>query len=117
MSGRKVEPELRRQIIEESKKEGCIITNLAKQYGISKDTIYGWRTKYNNSAATLSRTKDRGCSTELDRGFVELTINEASQTANLQEATLKFNKFSLIIQGQIKSSTLISIMKILEEAC
>ena len=45
MSGRKINPELKSQIIAESMKAGCVITDLAKQYGISKVTIYGWRTK------------------------------------------------------------------------
>ena len=117
MSGRKINPELKSQIIAESMKAGCVITNLAKQYGISKDTIYGWRTKYNNAASTPSALKHRAEPSDSNGRFIELTVNEARPLPNLQEASLKFNNFSLIIQGQIKSSTLISIVKILEETC
>ena len=104
MSGRKIKPELKSQIIAESMKTGCVITNLAKQYGISKDTIYGWRTKYNNTASTPSALKCRAEPSDSNGRFIELTVNEARALPNLQEASLKFNNFSLIIQGQIKSS-------------
>ena len=117
MSNRKIAPELKSQIIAESMKAGCVITNLAKQYGISKDTIYGWRSKYNNSASTTSALNHRAEPSDSNDRFIELIVNEARQLPNLQEASLKFNNFSLIIQGQIKSSTLISIIKILEETC
>lgn len=92
-------------------KAGCVITNLAKQYGISKDTIYGWHTKYNNTTSTPSTLKCRAEPSDSNGRFIELTVNEARALPNLQEASLKFNNFSLIIQGQIKSSILISIVK------
>ena len=117
MRGSKIAPELRLQIITESMRAGCVITNLAKQYGISKDTIYGWRAKYNNSTAVSLASKDQASPPDSNGSFIELTVNEAKQLPNLQEASLKFDNFSLVIQGQIKSSTLISIVKILEETC
>lgn len=117
MRGKQIKPELRSQIIAESMKAGCVVANLAKQYGISKDTIYGWRAKYNSSALTPPTSKHQVTTSESNGRFIELTVNEARQLPNLQEASLKFNDFSLVIQGQIKSSTLISIVKILEQAC
>jgi transposase-like protein len=117
MRGRKIAPELRSEIIAESLKAGCVISNLAKQYGISKDTIYGWRAKYNNPAAASLASKGQASHFDSTGRFIELTVNEAKLLPNLQEATLKFDNFSLVIQGQIKSSTLISMIKILEETC
>lgn len=116
MRGKKIAPELRSQIIAESMRAGCVITNLAKQYGVSKDTIYGWRAKYNNPAAAFA-SKDQASNSDSNGRFIELTVNEAKQLPNLQEASLKFDSFSLVIQGQIKSNTLISIVKILGETC
>ena len=115
--GRKIKPELKSQIIAESMKAGCVITNLAKQYGVSKDTIYGWRTKYNNTSSTPSALKHGAEPFNSNDKFIEVTVSEARQIPNLQEASLKFDNFSLVIQGRIKSNTLISIVKILEEIC
>jgi transposase-like protein len=118
MRGKQIKPELRSQIIAESMKAGCVVANLAKQYGISKDTIYGWRAKYSNSASTSPTPQHKtGSYSNANDRFIELAVNDVRQLANLQEASLKFNDFSLVIQGQIKSSTLISIVKILEQTC
>lgn len=54
---------------------------------------------------------------ELSGQFVELSINEPEQLLNLQEVTLKFSNLSISMQGQIKSSVLISVVKTLEEVC
>ena len=118
MRGKEIKPELRSQIIAESMKAGCVVANLAKQYGISKDTIYGWRAKHTNSTSTSSAPQHKtSSSSDANSRFIELAVNDAKQLANLQEVSLKFDNFSLVIQGRIKSSTLISIVKILEQAC
>ena len=53
----------------------------------------------------------------LSSQFVELSVNESEQLLNLQEVTLKFSNLSISMQGQIKSSVLISVVKTLEEVC
>jgi len=42
MPGKKVRSELKNMIIEESLQPGCVVAGLARRYGISKNTIYGW---------------------------------------------------------------------------
>ncbi len=53
----------------------------------------------------------------LSSQFVELSVNESEQSLNLQEVTLKFSNLSISMQGQIKISVLISVVKTLEEVC
>ena len=100
MRGKKFEPELKSRIIAESLKAGCVITELGKQYGISADTIYGWRNKYiyNNNLASSSVTSEAGVEASSEDGrFIELTVSKSGALPNLQEASLKFDNFSLLL--------------------
>lgn len=117
MRRKRIEKSLKAKILSESLKEGCVITQLAKEYGVSKNTIYGWRSKYKESAPSAYEYKPKVVSSAPDNKFIELSITESSQLTNLHEASLKFTNFSLVLQGQIKSSILVSIVKILEESC
>lgn len=51
---------------------------------------------------------------------MELSVSEdliSSSSSNLQSASLKFDNVSVDIEGRIKSSSLVSIISILEESC
>ncbi len=117
MPGKKVRSELKNMIIEESLQPGCVVAGLARQYGISKNTIYGWRSRCNKSTLSSVIPELPAATSGLSSQFVELSINEPEQSLNLQEVTLKFNNLSISMQGQIKSSVLISVVKTLEEVC
>ncbi len=47
MPGKKIRSELKSMIIEESLQPGCVVAGLARQYGISENTICGWLRRYN----------------------------------------------------------------------
>lgn len=117
MRRKRIEKLLKAKILSESLKEGCVITELAKEYGVSKNTIYGWRSKYKESVPSVCEYKPKVVSPASDNKFIELSITESNRLTNLHEASLKFTNFSLVLQGQIKSSILVSIVKILEESC
>jgi len=121
MRGQKIKPELKTRIIGESLQAGCVIAELAKRHGISENTIYGWRSKYNEAVVSHHTSFVAGGSKTVDSasdaGFIELSVSEAREQAHLQEASLKFDNFHLSMQGKVKSSVLLSIIKILEEAC
>ena len=53
MRRKRIEKLLKAKILSESLKEGCVITQLAKEYGVSKNTIYGWRSKYKESVPSV----------------------------------------------------------------
>ncbi len=95
---------------------GCVITELARRHGIPENTIYGWRRRYNKTKSSAVAA-ERAAASSSDGKFIELSVIEERQSLNLQEATLKFNNFSITMQGQIKSSILLLIVKMLEEAC
>lgn len=99
------------QILEESYEPGCIISELAKQYGISSKIIYDWRSKKKKKSVEVtseSSTPD----------FVELSVNPPLKKAvSLKRTVLEFNNLSISIDGNIKSSTLLQMINILEESC
>ena len=124
MRGKKVNPEIKSRIIAESLQAGCELGKLAKAYSISRETIYGWRSEHKKSVASSSglsvtcvEPEARGKATEGSSKFIELSLSEPKQLLNLQEASLKFDNFSFVIEGNLKSSVLVSIVKILEEVC
>lgn len=84
----------------------------------SRPRAYSWRSRYNNrvilaNSVVLDKTKVLGSAGQ----FIELAVSEPKQLLTLQEASLKFDNLSLMMQGQIKSSVLLSIVKIIEESC
>lgn len=117
MRGKKVAVEIKTRVIEESLKPRCVITKLAEKYGISPETVYGWRSSYNRMALASTVSFDKKNGSDSVGKFIELSVSKPKQLLTLQEASLKFDNLSLVMQGQIKSSTLLSIVKILEESC
>ena len=99
------------QILEESYEPGCIISELAKQYGISSKIIYDWRSK--KKVKSVVATPENPT-----QDFVELSVNPPFKKApSLKRAVLEFNNLSISIDGNIKSSTLLQMLNILEESC
>lgn len=95
---------------------GCVISDLAKSYGVGRGSIYAWIRQQKKTAANTFvprflevavreqiESKEPGCP-------IELTESPA-----LSKASLKFDNFSLVIEGKIASTKLISILKILED--
>ena len=105
MRGKKVSEELKAKIVEESLSEDCVVSDLAKRYNLASKTIYKWRSAYRKLNSVDSSVE-----------FVELSVTE-TVGASLQSASLKFNNVSVEIEGRIKSSSLVSIITILEESC
>jgi len=99
------------QILQASYEPECIITELAKQHGIPSRVIYDWRSK--NKAGSVVATSEK---TPAD--FVELSVTDSvKKAASLKKAVLEFNNLSISIDGNIKSSTLIQMLNVLEESC
>jgi transposase-like protein len=113
MQRQKIGEALKTKILAESYEPGCVITKLAKQYGISEGAIYGWRNKSSSPQQSVPNVP----AAVFDNRFVELSVIDPKQIANLQEVSLRFDKFSFVMQGSIKSSTLIAIVNLLEESC
>ncbi len=114
-STRKLSELKKAQILEASYEPECVISELAKQHGISARVIYGWRNKKKTESESESviTAPERPA---LD--FVELSVcPPAKKEVSLKRAVLEFNNLSISIDGNIKSSTLVQMLNILEESC
>ena len=92
------------KILDESYKNGCSVTMLAKKYGISESTIHRWREK-NKKQENLG-------------DFIEVPIKEEKverEKVRLKRAELIYEKFRIEIEGEISSTKIAPIMQILEE--
>ena len=106
-SRNKIPQEIKAQILTELQAPGCTIPKLVKEYNVSNTTIRTWQRE------TLVRAPSEddivGSS-----NFVELSVKD-SRNFTLEKASLTFNDFSLVIEGKVRSSSLLAIVKILEE--
>jgi transposase-like protein len=124
---KKISANIKSPILSEAFAPGCVISKLALKYGISKQIIYSWRKAYqmlmvqtypphhtiqHNDAMTLRAVPTKN-------HFVELPIIEPTSKSPrfVEKASLQFQDFTLTLEGQIQTSHLISIIKILEESC
>ena len=99
------------QILQASYEPECIIIELAKQHGIPPRVIYDWRGKKKAESVV-------GTSEKAPPDFIELSVTApAKKAASLKRAVLEFNNLSISIDGNIKSSTLIQMLNVLEESC
>lgn len=119
MRGKKVPEELKIKIIEESLSDGCVVGELARRYNLTSKTINSWRSAYIKLRSSSKFTKDLVNNTG---EFMELPVAEdiicnSTSHSNLQSVSLKFNNFSIEMEGKIKISALVSIISILEESC
>ena len=104
----KIPQEIKLQILSELQVPGSMVSELAKSYNISKTTIYTWQ----QEARKIRVAND----SEVDRSsdFVELLVKE-TKNSTLEKTSLIFNDFSVVIEGRVKSASLLAILKILEE--
>lgn len=106
MTNKNISVETKTQILSESFIPGCVISKLASNYGISAKTIYNWRKAYRSIAAREAETDDHNL-------FVELSVSNKEQHI-LKKSELIFNDIILSIEGNINSSHLVAIIRILE---
>ena len=103
---KKIPLKVKMQIVSESFVPGCVVSQLALQYSISKQSIYYWRKEFtaNNNQWRISPTHTN---------FVELPII-GSKSRILEKASFVFHDFSFVLEGQVQVSSLVAILKILE---
>lgn len=103
---KKVTAELKAKVLAEASKAGCVMSDLARSYGISEKTLYGWRSSAKKELVMASSGNK----------FVELLPEPPAQEM-LKKAELVFGDCLLLMEGKFSSTKLISILKILEAAC
>jgi len=108
MKKKKVAEGLKKKIVEESFKDGAVVTQVADSYGVSVKTLSGWRRKF----------KEKNLKSEPKNRFVELSLAvENESPIFLKKVELVFGDLSVLIEGRVSSSKILSIIKILEESC
>ena len=110
-----ISPELKARIMSEANIAGCVISKIATKYNISAELHYAWR----SSALKVNRQKNVQNTERTKTNFVKLALNESTiqQKLFLKKASLKFENFSLGIEGSINIKKLMQIMKTLEQPC
>jgi transposase-like protein len=98
--------EIKSQILADLAIPGYEVTKLAKIYNISTTSIYNLQ----KVAQAMKSISDPN----LAHNFTLLSIKD-SVNSRLTKASLTFSTLSFALEGDIKSSTLVSIIKILEE--
>lgn len=101
-----ISSEIKSQILEDLAIPGYSIKELAKTYNLSKTSIYNLQ----RVAQEISAAKK----SERSNNFVELSVKN-SINSTLEKASLTFCNFSFTIEGKVTSTSLIAIVKILEE--
>ncbi len=97
-----IPPEVKSQILAELAVPGSSVTELARIYQISTTSIYNLQ-----KAAQVIRLV-------AEPNFIELSVKNSSN-AHIKNASLNFANCSLLLEGDIRASSLIAIIKILEE--
>jgi transposase-like protein len=114
-SSNKISREVKSQILLELTKPGCGVRNISRQYGVSRGAIYKW---LKDQRASVAADRSDPAASDNDRNkFVELSVVDSAAHSSLTKASLVFQDFSLSLEGNLSSSKLISILKILEVTC
>lgn len=137
---KKIPESLKSKILAEALVPGRRIADLAKAHGIAAWTIYTWRkastAESSDTALSSSKTK---ASIVLPAKFVELSVESAMDSnlnatsshsadstkfryganpcsrSTLQKASLTFKHFSCALEGRINTSTLLKVIKAIDE--
>ena len=128
MARKRINVEIKAEILQKLLATRCKAKDLAKEYKISRETIWKWRRKLkqpveikvmgdhpqNNSVSATQDSVSQSCdSASQSCSFVELSVSD-SKTRFLKQVSLVFNDVSLNVEGKISSDNLLSILKILE---
>ncbi len=106
---RKISPNIKSSVLSKLNTEGYSITKIAESHGISRAVIYAWIKEL--QAAITQQVSNTNSS--LKNSFVEVALidDQTYQNSNLQKVSLKFNDFSLFIEGNISTTKLLSSSK------
>ena len=104
-----ISPELKSKILSESKESGCVISELAKKYGIKANRIYNWRAR----SSTENSPQVNVCG----KNFVEVQLSEKVTEPHppriLKKASLEFENFKLSVEGSLEAKQIQQILDLL----
>lgn len=107
---KRIPSKIKAEILTALSKPDCIMSQLARTYGISVFTISQWRKEYQEVWSNIRQE----C-TQVNN-FAEVSVKEEGDK-KLQKASLTFNNVTISIEGGIRSETLVEIIKLVEGRC
>lgn len=111
-------PELKSKIISEIIVPGVVISQIAKSYNLSPKNLYNWRDHHLKKFNKPKRDQKLSIA-ESSNNFIELKHSDSTlpkpSSSNLSQISLTLNNISLSLKGDIKTSSLIKILAVLEE--
>lgn len=131
---RRIDPKLKSKILSKILLPDASIPRIAKEYNLSSTTLYGWRIDHVKKVTQNLRNNQKLSKTS-ENNFIELVseddleqredlisprktplISEVKNSSKLSEISLIFNNnTSLLLKGNINSSSLIKIINCLED--
>ena len=112
---KKISSIIKSSVLSDLSTENYSITQIAESHGISRSVIYKWIQEL--QAAKTQQVSDINLSPRNNFVEVDVVDNQNYQSSNLQKASLIFNDFSLVIEGNIGATRLLKILKNLEKLC
>ena len=108
----------KKQILEESFKEGAVASEVARKYGIRPATLYTWRNSYKGDTPLRNSEGDKASNSGSNSGkhsgeFVEVHLQNTEEVtgSKLQEVSFKFTDYVVQISGRIDDKIIGSILK------
>ena len=114
-NNKKISSIIKSSVLSELSTEVYSITKMAQMHGISRAVIYAWMKELR--AAKTQQISDINLPAKNNFVEVSLVDNKNYQSSKLQKASLIFDNFSLIIEGNIGATKLLKILKSLENIC
>ena len=113
----KISPSLKEEILSKILTPNSHIPTIAKEYNLSKTTLYGWRIDYlKQSEQPLLNSPHKFI--ELSPPSISEYRDEIKSQSKLSSIELRIKDVFLSIDGEISSSSLQKILSILlEESC
>lgn len=87
-----LDPKEKAKIIEESYEKVCMVTKLAKKYGVSESTIHRWRGG--------EKREEENNSKKIPQNFIEVPIQSSALKANLKKVELVYEEFRIEMDGK-----------------
>ncbi len=121
---KRIPENLKSKILTAALMPGCRVADLAKTYGIAAWTIYTWRKEMaakSNDTDTATKfvelevaiDENTNLSTTPAPSDIQSSISNSPST--LQKASLTFKHFSCVLEGRISTSTILKVIKIMDE--
>ena len=100
---KRINRKIREKLLERSSEPGCVITELARSYGVRPALIYRWRTK--------ARRKEKALPVASRNNFVEVKLSDTVEEKKVivekkvRKASLEFEEFTLSIRNCFGSNS------------